>query len=620
MHSAGRGILAGAGFGLAVAAVVAWLQLVAATFSRIPPAPMPVAYGALADLVALTVLGLVLAPLLRLRAGRLLHLLALVAVWFAVQTALSIDSPMFRYIVQAGPLIALPLAGLGLWIARRSRLVAIGLGALLFAGGLAAPHVYLALTTPAEPPRAELGAPPPDAPDVVLIVLDTVRAANVSAYGYDRPTTPVFDSLAGEGALFLDATSPSTWSLASHASLFTGLFPSGHGAHWEHLFLDAGPPTLAEVLTAAGYTTRTLTANAFIGDTLGLTRGFQFRDEPWRRRGPVRMTLTLYRILDRLGYGVDDKGGAAVVADFERWAAETPRDRPAFVFLNFIEAHFPYHLLPDDYLWRFTSRPRSELYSVSMEALGTQFGGPPPADPDSAVGLVTDMYDGGIVYTDYLLGRVIDALRRRGTLDRTVLVVMSDHGELLGEHGSWGHGMALYEPGIRVPMLVRYPPRIAAGTRVETPVSTVGVFATVLDLIGLAPPAPLHVGSLLPALTGGPPGGPVLSERHVGPRSVDGADPIADPAVRIRTYRMGRLKLVERSDGQTFLFDLSADPGETFDLADSRPAEVARLRDELDSWRAALGIPAIDAVVERSEPPELDPEARERLRALGYVE
>jgi arylsulfatase A-like enzyme len=622
MNRIARGALAGAGFGVAAALVGTLFQMLPVTINRLTPSASLVSFGVLFEISLLTVFGLLLAPLLRLPRGGLWHLIGLTTVWTAVQLWFALDSPIFAPAARFGPTIALAFTGAGIWIGRRRRWAGAVLGVALLVAGIAAPHVFLALTTPPRVMLAELPPAASGAPDVVLIVLDTVRAANMSTYGYARPTTPVFDALAEEGALFLDATSPSTWSLASHASLFTGLFPSSHGAHFEHRYLNDGPPTLAETLATSGYETRTFTANAFISDTIGLTRGFRWQDEPWRGGGAARQFIFAFRVLDRLGYGEKDKGGGSVAANFERWAAEPPDpDRPEFIFVNFIEAHFPYHQLPDEYLWLFTDLPRSELQSVSMDTMAAQFGGSAP-DPEIATAPTIDMYDGGIVYTDHLLGRVIEALRRRGRLDHTVLVVMADHGELLGEHGAYGHGAALYEPGIRVPLLVRYPGRVPAGVRGEVPVSTVGVYATILDLLDLEPPGPLHVSSLLPALDGGPPGGPVMAERHMAPLGIgpDDADPIADMNARVRTYRAGNLKLIETSKGQTFLFDLEADPGETTNLAESRPTDVARLLDELDTWRAALGLPAIDATLEYGEVPELDAEARERLRGLGYLE
>ena len=231
------------------------------------------------------------------------------------------------------------------------------------------------------------------------------------------------------------------------------------------------------------------------------------------------------------------------------------------------------------------------------------------------------MYDGGILYSDALLGRVTEALRAAGRLDDTILVVLADHGELVGEHGIFGHGFALYEPMIRVPFLIRYPRRLEAGARVTTPVSTVGVYATVFDLLGIELPAPVHVASLVPAVGGGPPGGPALSERFAAQAvSTTEEDPLSRADVRFRSYRAGSMKLIEASDGTDYLFDLEADPGETRDLASSDRAEVARLKGELNRWRAAVAVPGIDAPLADVAAPAIDPAAQERLRQLGYVE
>jgi arylsulfatase A-like enzyme len=235
------------------------------------------------------------------------------------------------------------------------------------------------------------------------------------------------------------------------------------------------------------------------------------------------------------------------------------------------------------------------------------------------------MYDAGVLYADSLLGRVVEALRRRGSLDRTILVVLADHGELLGEHGEFGHGRSLYEPALRVPLLVRYPPRVPPGVRVATPVSTVGVPATVLDLAEVATGAPLQVGSLLPAVAGRAAGGPVIAEQYaadlLGGAGADGSgDPLVRRGARFRAYRAGSLKLVETVPGAPVLFDLAADPAERRNLARADGAMLARLRGELETVRQALGLPALDAPVGGPAAPVLDPAARERLRALGYAE
>jgi arylsulfatase A-like enzyme len=619
-----RAARAGLGFGAAVAGVeLAFGIRMVMQNHMTPPLPFMVKAELLGVGLGL-VLGVVLTPLLALRRGPLWHLLGLGAVWAALEQWVSAASVMFRVVALLGPVAGVMLVLLARRLGRRRPWLPPALATLGLVLPVVVPIVYVDWTAPPKPPRAALPPARPGAPDVVLVVLDTVRADHVSAYGYHRPTTPALDALAREGALFRDATSPATWSLPSHASLFTGLFASAHGAHDEHKALDPGPPTLGERLAAAGYDTRCFTANSWISDGLGLTRGFAWCDEAWREGDVARGFQFVYGLLDRLGFGVEDKGGSAVAGHFEDWVAARPADdRPAYAFLNFIEAHFPYHQLPDDYLRRFTTRSTAELRALSLRLMVAQFGAE-AVDPAEAAEPATAMYDGGIAYADHLLGRVVEALRRRGSLDRTVLVVTADHGELLGEHGEFGHGHGLYEPELRVPLVVRHPPRVRAGTVVARPVSTVGAFATVLDLVGLEPTAPLHVSSLLPALAGESAGGPVLAEQYaamLGSAPPGGvADPLLARETRFRAYRVASRKLIEASPGTPHLFDLARDPGETQDLAANEPAEVARRRAELETVRAGLGLPALDAPVGRGAAPVVDPAARERLRALGYVE
>ena len=622
-----RGLALGAGFGVAASAVEIWLALLPVTRLRMGPGARVLLENAGGEIALCAALGVLAAPLLRLRAGRPLHVLALAAAWAGLARWVELDTPLFARLQYVPPLAGALLALLGLRLARVRPALPIALGLALLAGGAAAPGVYLARTTP---PRAERPALPParaGAPDVVLVVLDTVRAQDVSAYGYARATTPTLDGLAREGALFLDATSPSTWSLESHASLFTGRYPSSHGAHGEHRFLDDRFPTLAAVLASRGYETLCFTANAWISDGLGLTRGFARQDLSWRDEGGGAGHLFgfLPRVLAKLGVEPPDKGGGTVVRHFARWVDERPTDGPpSFVFLNFIEAHFPYHQLPDAYLSAFTDRPRRALRQLSLDLLAAQFGGRLD-DPARYREAALDMYDGGVLYTDHLLAQVVDALRRKGALERTILVVLADHGEVLGEHGDFfGHGPSLHEPMIRVPLVIRGP-GVPAGVRVPAPVSTVGVFATILDLAGVEPPPTLQVGSLVPVVRGEPGGGPVLSERHdmrgmMPPGVKPPSDPLMRADARFRAYRQQRWKLVESSHGDAYLFDVEADPGEARDLAAERPAELARLRADLEGVRLELGLPALDAERAAGPSPELDAETTERLRQLGYVE
>jgi arylsulfatase A-like enzyme len=627
MRTALRGLALGLAFGLAAATVETALNASALISRRFGPGPGFALRTAALELALGGLLGLALSPLVRLRLGRLALVTALTLAWLALGRWVEFDAPMGRPLMLIPPLAGALLLGVGLWLARWRVGLPWAMGAALLATAMLAPDAYIRATSAPAEPRAELPPAPAGAPDVVVIVLDTVRAKNVSSYGYARETAPTLSALAREGALFEDATSPATWSLPSHASLFTGRYPSAHGAHGEHVVLDDRFPTLAQVLAARGYETFCFTSNAWISDGLGLTRGFGWQDPTWREQaGAGRNFSFVWRLLDRLGIAGGDKGGATVTANFARWAGERPADaRPYFAFLNFIEAHFPYHQLPVEYAQRFSDRPRGELEAISMALMAQQFGG--PVRPFEEVGQpARDMYDGGIAYADELLRRVVEALRARGSLDRTVLVVLADHGETLGERaGFFGHGPSLYQDVVWVPLVVRYPLRIPAGARVGTPVSTVGVFATVLDLVGIEAPPTLQVPSLVPLANGAvAPSGPVLAE--ISKMTAMGApervlpDPQMDGAARYRALRDGRLKLVASSNAEPLLYDLAADPGEERNVAAERPADVARLSESLEQIRVALGLPALDVDLGGGAETELDPATRERLRQLGYVE
>jgi arylsulfatase A-like enzyme len=621
-----RALLLGFAFGIAAATCDIWLGLTQFVMRRMGGGPLFFVKVAFLEVAIATGIGLLLAPLVRVSAW--LHAIALCGAWYGLQRWVALDSPMFAMQMNASAAGAVVVFGLGALLARwRKRAPWIAV-CVLVPLGLAAPSVYLSATAPPAPPAPELPPARAGAPDIVLIVLDTVRAENVSTYGYSRATAPNITALAKESAIFHDATSPSTWSLPSHSSLFTGRYPSSHGAHAENQYLDGRYPTLAQVLQGNGYETFCITANAWISDGLGLTRGFGWQDESLRNEGGAGLGFSfVHRILDRVGLLEADKGGDAVATSFENWAAERPADaeRPAFVFLNFIEAHFPYHQLPHDYLWKYTDVGYSRLREISTALLGAQFGGSVPPAQEVAQPTI-DMYDGGVLYTDMLLGRVVETQRARGRLDETVFVVLADHGEVLGEFGDFfGHGPSLYQPSVGVPLLIRYPARVPPGTRIDTPVSTLGVFATILDLANITPPPTLQVGSLAPLIRRetGASGGPILSEIH--DNSFLGAerardDPQMRSGRRYRLLRDGDLKLIVTSKGETLLYDLAADPEESRDLSAERPDDLGRMIAILETTKSALSLPDIGAELAVGEnAPELDAATQERLRALGYA-
>lgn len=622
-----RAIATGVAVGLCIAAADAFFGGRHMMGLNMPPMLEVGIEAALWQLGLGAVLGMLLSPLRLLWKGGVLHAIAVTAAWIGLAQYVALDPANTPSWLMA-PAVGFVLFAVGALVARRSRVLAWGLGVIVLGGAVAMPTLFA--SDRAESAAAlPAGVAPAGAPDVVLVVLDTVRAANMSTYGYSRDTTPTFSRLAGEGALFLDATAPSTWSLPSHASLFTGLFPSGHGAHAETRVLAPDVPTVAEVLGENGYETLCFTANPHISDSFGLTRGFQKQDRAWLGPGAGRSFLFIFRLLDLVGWSSEDKGGGHVVDNFERWLATRPDDAPpAFAFLNFLEAHFPYHQTPPRFLARYTQLGMFERRDVSIKAMAAQFGRRLSETEIAAIAEpARDMYDAGIAYADFLLERVVDALAESGRLERTLLVVVADHGEMIGEHGEFGHGAALYEPDLRVPLLLRYPRAVPAGERIARPVSTVGVYATILDVVGLTAPRNPHVASLLPLFHGGVGGEPVLAERFamrdVPPRP--DAAPLARRDTRYRIYRRDTMKLAMTPDGG-FLFDLAKDPGETGDVAvvdDGSAAPVGpNLHEELKTWVSALGLPALDADLPgvRLRATPIDPAAEQRLRALGYLE
>jgi arylsulfatase A-like enzyme len=339
-------------------------------------------------------------------------------------------------------------------------------------------------------PAATLGSP-----NVLVIVVDTLRADHVSSYGYARPTTPEIDALAKQGTLFENAISTCSWSLPSHVSLLTGRYVFEHGVgNVEPMPLFGqngsnfrGFPTVAEELERNGYRTGAFSANrVYFSHSLGFGRGFiHFEDyfnsasdafvrtlfgREFARiylsrsdKSLVRRTLRgvgFNAILDRDTEGWGSHGGArsvrkrASVVNEEtlRWI-DSDRQRPFFAFLNYIDVHNPY--------------------------------GPPASSPKPVwdTGSSIDQYDAGVKYADANIGQLMRELERRGLANNTLVVITSDHGESLGNHGLTYHGAALYWELIHVPLIVWYPGHVPSGLRVSQPVTNSAIPVTIMDLL-----------------------------------------------------------------------------------------------------------------------------------------
>jgi arylsulfatase A-like enzyme len=332
--------------------------------------------------------------------------------------------------------------------------------------------------------------PPASAPNVLLIVLDTVRAESMSLYGYERPTTPLLNEFAREGVVFQRAIATAPWTLPSHASMFTGRFAYETKADWTRP-LDDRYSTLAEVLGRHGYVT-----GGFVANTLycriesGLARGFaHYEDsvvspgEIARNAAVTRSVLESAAIRQFLRYyeHLGRKPATQITNSFIEWLDRIPGKRKFFAFLNYFDAHQPY-FSPSEYARQFGSRGRLDTFlSRYSRRVACSSRNTTPEETQA----VRNAYDAAIAYLDNDLSRLFGELRRRQLLDNTLIVVTSDHGEECGEHDMFGH-RDLYMKCIHVPLVLRLPAAIPAGTVVPTPVTLRDIPATVIDLLGLA--------------------------------------------------------------------------------------------------------------------------------------
>ncbi len=307
-------------------------------------------------------------------------------------------------------------------------------------------------------------------PNILWIVMDSQRPHNIGAYGDPRGVTPVLDQLAAEGAVFERNITSAPWCLPSHASMMTGHYASTHGADGRHERLSEEYPTIGEELTELGYATVGISNNAYMSASSALHRGFM----DWSY------------VLPPLGKPDDDKGGAQVVRQMLSWLRGHEEDeRPFFMFVNINDTHTAY-IAPEPWHSRWAPDVSREEARELNRAQGG-FADPSRMDgmPDDVRDKLYALMDGEAAYVDDLIGRVVSYLRDAGTLDDTMVVVTSDHGDVIEEHPPyWNHQLTVFEAVAHVPLIVRYPTAFEAGTRVSALTQTHDVVATVYDLIG----------------------------------------------------------------------------------------------------------------------------------------
>src|SRR6266705_1421275 len=378
----------------------------------------------------------------------------------------------------------------------------------------------------AQPPQKK-----PSAPDIYLVTIDTLRADHVHCYGYERVQTPALDALAKDGIRFAQAFTPSPITNTSHTTILTGLLPSSHGVTDFAVPLAAVHPTWAELLKQKGYHTA-----AFIGAVIldskslapGLDRGFDFYDNF------PEHPLTKSR------FGRVERRGMDVVQRAEKWMNANPAG-PHFVWLHLYDPHDPYEPPP----------PYSQTYKDRL-------------------------YDGEIAYADSALGNFVAYLKKLGRYENSVIVVVGDHGEGLGEHHEDTHGIFLYDSTTHVPLIVKLPSGRQANKSVEAQVRTIDIMPTVLDLLRIPAPAGLDGVSLDQFIDG----------RETAARTVFGETdyPLRFGWAPLRSIREGGHKFIEAP--QPELYDLQKDAAESSNKYEPGGAHVQEARAMLAEARA----------------------------------
>ncbi len=460
--------------------------------------------------------------------------------------------------------------------------------------------------------------PAPGSPNVLLVVLDTVAAEHLSLYGYGRPTSPALVELAGRGIRFDRAQATSSWTLPSHASMFTGRWPHELSAGWLSP-LDGTFPTLAEFLGSRGYATAGFVGNCwYCASDSGLGRGFTaYEDYVFPRLTACKAASLVDRTVngiramerfleDRLDIDVlrvpverlfqlvnaDRKEATGVNREFLDWLARRRQpERPFFAFLNYYDAHSPYDL-PSTRIHRFGSQsvdPRDGdmiqgWWSLDKTAIS-------PRD----IALAHDAYDDCIVDLDEQLGRLFDELGRRAVLDTTWVILVADHGESFGEHaGVFCHGTSLYQTELHVPLVIIPPGGLPSKRVVTEPVSLRDLAATIVDVLDFQAGSPFPGKSLArfwdrSSLSPSAPAERALSE--VVPIDPLNPDPLemVKPHWPIAAVIEGGWAYIRReADGHEELFHLREDAKESHNLAGSPTAhsDLERMRGSLSGLTA----------------------------------
>ena len=385
-------------------------------------------------------------------------------------------------------------------------------------------------------------------PNVVIIAVDALRPDDLGCYGCERPTSPNIDSLARQGVLFENVISQAPWTTPSFGTIFTSLYPSQHGSTSIYNMVRPTVPTLATILRDAGYATGAVVNAPALSPEFGISRGFDHYDiAEVGSRDATGTTLAALDWIDQLA------------------------DSSFLVFIHYFDVHLPYAppapydtLFDPGYRGTVGSVFDADAYAADREELLARMRQWSADDRRH----VRSLYDGELAFTDTAIGALLDGLGERGLRRKTLVILLSDHGEEFFEHGAFGHGHSLFREVLRVPLIFSLPGTLPEGVCLGTQVRLLDVTPTILDLLGVSPGVHFEGMSLLP-LAGGQAGQAAPSGAILPP------DVAFSEAVRLgpdqKSLTTPDLKVIHNVDsGSTLVFDLVRDRGETSNVADSQ--------------------------------------------------
>ncbi|WP_255150135.1 sulfatase [Halorarius halobius] len=487
-------------------------------------------------------------------------------------------------------------------------------------------------------------------PNIVMLVLDTARARNFSCYGNERETTPTLDALASRGVKFSRATSISPWTLPSHASLFTGVPPTVHQTNSLESQLPSSLTTLASMLSAHGYNTIGMSANPWFSSQFGIIDGFDhfhhlfgpFSTESYREfvmkvtdsgnslpervssilssQSPLEiarngMTAAYRQFVDR-----DDDGARKAVNKAHEVIGQS---NPYFMFINFLEPHLPFEP-PEDCRRKFipdhVTENRLELLNQDATAYNIRNVEMEQSDFD----FLERLYDAEIFHVDRQICRILDYLDQTGQRDNTIIIVLGDHGENIGDHGLMAHHYSIHETLTHIPLIIHYPGVFDGGDIIESRVSSLDVPATLVEILsdyGINDDSfqaqqkgtPLHYESLTERTIVSEYLNPMPPISRLREKSENGDFDVSQYDRQLRAVYDDEYKLVRGTDGYQALYDLSENPHESKNIIETSPLKSTELEEMLDKWVKSIQPECASLTDSTNE------QLEDRLSNLGYL-